>query len=271
MQSQMEAKLESQVLLTQNHHARFPFLLHLYCNTGTNPNSTSTCLSPDIANTVGKPTDAATTVTQQRTEPKASNAAYRISAPAPLAGSRSTTIYHTTKIRRVRVVPPAEHRPSRPRRWRAFRSPAPMVAPRTRSPRLLGIAERALNTPLRRRWPTVTPPILADGRPRHTQARRLYDRVTVPCLDSPENLRRVSEGHIPDTGFAAMTNAVTNNCVYGMVAIRSRARVTILPAAVCPNSLIEESLPNGSGEGGAYSDAQNPALSITRGTFWWKR
>ncbi|KAN0130635.1 hypothetical protein V8E53_011528, partial [Lactarius tabidus] len=70
---------ESQIARTQVQHAQFPLCLHFQYQ----PFDSSSFLSPDSANSVGNPSDAAATLAQQCAKLKAvSNAAHRISAPA---------------------------------------------------------------------------------------------------------------------------------------------------------------------------------------------
>ena len=89
MQSQMEAKLASMNLKSPGLKSNMPSSpsAHTFNTSPTNRQSlsfdSSSFLSPDSANSVGNPSDAAATLAQQRAKLKAaSNAAHRISAPA---------------------------------------------------------------------------------------------------------------------------------------------------------------------------------------------
>ena len=100
MQSQMEAKHASMNLKSPRLKSNMPSSpsTRTFNTSATNRqspafDSSSSFLSPDSANYVGNPSDAAATLAQQRAKLKAaSNAAHRISAPAPAssAGERGT-------------------------------------------------------------------------------------------------------------------------------------------------------------------------------------
>ena len=100
MQSQMEAKHASMNLKSPGLESNMPSSpsTRTFNTSATNRqspafDSSSSFLSPDSANYVGNPSDAAATLAQQRAKLKAaSNAAHRISAPAPAssAGERGT-------------------------------------------------------------------------------------------------------------------------------------------------------------------------------------
>lgn len=99
MQSRLEIKLASMNLKSlglKSNMLSFPSART--CNTSANPkcqplafDSSSSFLSPDTANLVRDPYNAATTLAQQRAKPKdASNPAHRISASALAAGECGT-------------------------------------------------------------------------------------------------------------------------------------------------------------------------------------
>ncbi|KAH8984718.1 hypothetical protein EDB92DRAFT_2105845 [Lactarius akahatsu] len=99
MQSQMEAKLASMNLKSPGLKSTMPGSpsARTFNTSATNRqslafDSSSSFLSPDTANTVGNPSDAAATLAQQRAKLKAAgNAAHRISAPAlASSGERGT-------------------------------------------------------------------------------------------------------------------------------------------------------------------------------------
>ena len=100
MQCQMEAKLASMNLKSPGLKSNMPSSpsARTFNTNATNRqslalDSTSSSLSPDSANSVGNPSDAAATLAQQRAKLKAaSSTAHRISAPALAlsAGERGT-------------------------------------------------------------------------------------------------------------------------------------------------------------------------------------
>jgi hypothetical protein len=301
MQSQMEAKLASMNLKSPGLKSNMPsspsartFNTSATSRQSLAFDSSSSFLSPDSANTVGNPSDAAATLAQQRAKLKAaSNAAHRISAPALAAGGERGTWAGVLGQVVERDNSPTqdisiEPRSSRPQSTDfsglsgspAFRSPRPDGgAPLDGlSPAMGDSWASMVNTPL---LPMFQKPSAANNNvTSHGQTvdlataklNDLYGSGNVPRLDGPEKFRRSSKGHVHDNSGSstAVNNGVTNNGIYGddgdLIAGQHAPGAGRVPSA--SSRAGGGSLRNGGGGGSNWSGgAQSPALSNTSGRF----
>ncbi|KAI9507782.1 hypothetical protein F5148DRAFT_956481, partial [Russula earlei] len=296
MQSQMEAKLATMSLKSPGLKSTMPSSPSTRNFSTTNPNRqslafdpTSSFLSPDTANGVTNPSDAAATLAQQRAKLKAANnAVHRISAPAlaSSAGERGTWAgasslgqvaeRDSSPTQEITV----ESKSSRPQSTDFSVLPSVLPVPDgvasggagldTLSPAVGDSWASMVNTPLLPMFQKTS--TTNNGGPGSTQTvdlataklTDLYGGATVPRLDGPEKFRRTSKGHTPDSGGSnssntAVTSGSSNNGVYGddgelIQGQNQQARV---------QGSSVRSLRNGS----AWSGSQSPALSNASGRF----
>ncbi|KAI9450238.1 hypothetical protein BJY52DRAFT_1428160 [Lactarius psammicola] len=233
VQSQMEAMLSNM--------SGPPFACTF--NTSANPNRqslafdlTSSFLSPDTANTVGNPSNTATTLAQQCTKLKAiGKAAHRISARA-LASSRERGTW-TSVLGQVAERDNSPHkRYSLSLGHPVHRAPTSLASP----PALLSALRAPMEVPL---------PALNDW---------YGGGGNIPRLDGPDKFRRpFTECHVRDSssGSTAVNNGMPNNGVYGGDGdlISSQGHHALGVGRVQSNSL--RGLRNGGG--GTWSGASN--------------
>ncbi|KAH8994159.1 hypothetical protein EDB86DRAFT_3234882 [Lactarius hatsudake] len=206
--------------------------------------SSSSFLSPDAANTVGNPSDAAATLAQQRAKLKAAgNAVHRISAPAlASSGERGTW---------AGVLGQVAERDN---------SPTQEISMEPRSSRLDGLSPTIGDS-----WASMPSSHNSNNGQTvdfaATNLNDLYGSSNVPRLDGPDKFRRPSEGHIHD-GSSGSNNGVTNNGVFGNDGdlIGHHA-----PGVGRIQSGSSRGLRNGGG--GTWSGGQSPALSNSSGRF----
>ena len=300
MQSQMEAKLASMNLKSPGLKSTMPGSPSARTfNTSANPNrqslvfdSSSSFLSPDTANTVGNPSDAAATLAQQRAKLKAAgNAAHRISAPALASstGERGTWAGVLGQVAERDNSPTqeisVEPRSSRPQSTdfsglsagSAFRSPRPDggAAPGGLdglSPVVGDSWASMVNTPLLPMFQkTSTANNNAAGQTVDLAAAKLNDMYggggNVPRLDGPDKFRRPSKGHVHDSssGSTTVNNGVPNNGVYSDDGDLISSQGHHAPGIGRVQSGSSRGLRNGGG--GTWSGAHSPALSNTSGRF----
>ncbi|KAH9010355.1 hypothetical protein EDB83DRAFT_2530712 [Lactarius deliciosus] len=241
--------------------------------------SSSFFLSPDTANTVGNPSDAATTLAQQCAKLKAAgNAAHRIPAPAlassgelglgPRPSRGAGQLPHTRDIHGAQAVPSAEYRLLWPLHWPCLPLPARRWRHRSRWSRQ--------SLPCRRRQlgqhgehaasPNVPKDVFATTVKQSTSAATklndLYGSSNVPRLDGPDKFCRPSKGHIHD-GSSESNNGVTNNGVYGDDGDLIQGHHA--PGVGRVQSGSSRGLRNGGD--GTWSGGQSPALSNSSGRF----
>ncbi|KAH9024804.1 hypothetical protein EDB85DRAFT_2180006 [Lactarius pseudohatsudake] len=288
MQSQMEAKLASMNLKSPGLKSTMPGSpsARTFNTSATNRqslafDSSSSFLSPDAANTVGNPSDAAAKLAQQRAKLKAAgNAAHRISAPAlASSGERGTWAGVLGQVAERDNSPTQEismePRSSRPQSTdfsglsagSAFRSPR---ADGGTAPGLDGLSPAVgdswasmVNTPLLPMFQKTTSN--NNGQTVDLAAAKLndlYGSSNVPRLDGPDKFRRPSKGHIHD-GSSGSNNGVTNNGVYGDDGDLIQGHHA--PGVGRVQSGSSRGLRNGGG--GTWSGGQSPALSNTSGRF----
>ena len=301
MQSQMEAKLASMNLKSPGLKSNMPGSpsARTFNTSATNRqslafDSSSSFLSPDAANAVGNPSDAAATLAQQRAKLKAAgNAAHRISAPALASsvgergawagvGSLGQVAERDNSPTQEISVEPRSSRPqstdfSGLSAGSAFRSPrpdggAPPGGLDGLSPVVGDSWASMVNTPL---LPMFQKSSTANNNAAgHTQtvdlaAAKLNDLYggggNVPRLDGPDKFRRPSKGHVHDSSNGS-NNGVTNNGVYGDDGDLISSQGHHAPGAGRVQNGSSRSLRNGGG-GGTWSGAQSPALSNTSGRF----
>ncbi|KAH9024443.1 hypothetical protein EDB83DRAFT_2658115 [Lactarius deliciosus] len=272
MQSQMEAKLASikspglkyQISRTQVYHARFPSA-RTSNTSATNRqslafNSSFSFLSPDTANTVSNPGDAAATLAQQHAKLKAAgSAAHHISAPVLVSnGERGTW---AGVLGQISMEPRSSHPQSTDFLVSAgstFRSLRPDggVAPG-------GVG--GLSPVVGDSWASMkTSSNNHNARAVDLAAAKLndlYGSSNVPCLDGPDKFRRPSKGHIHDCSSGS-NNGMTNNGVYGDHGNLIQGHHA--PGVGRVQSGSSRGLRNG---GGTWSSGQIPALSNTSGRF----
>ncbi|KAH9012276.1 hypothetical protein EDB85DRAFT_2281309 [Lactarius pseudohatsudake] len=190
MQSQMEAKLckyESQIART---------LTRTFNTSATNRQSlafdtSSSFLSPDTANTVGNPSDAAATLAQQRAKLKtAGNAAHHISTPAlASSGERGTlagVLGQSTDFSGLSA-------------GSAFHSSLPDGG---RLDRLSPVSDS---------WASMKMSSNNNnGQAVAAKLKDLYGSTNVLRLDGPDKFRRPSKGHIGDSSSGS-NNGVTDS------------------------------------------------------------
>ncbi|KAH9020229.1 hypothetical protein EDB85DRAFT_2120823 [Lactarius pseudohatsudake] len=289
MQSQMEAKLASMNLKSPGLKSTMPGSpsARTFNTSATNRqslafDSSSSFLSPDAANTVGNPSDAAAKLAQQRAKLKAAgNAAHRISAPAlASSGERGTWAGVLGQVAERDNSPTQEismePRSSRPQSTdfsglsagSAFRSPRADggTAPGGLdglSPAVGDSWASMVNTPLLPMFQKTTSN--NNGQTVDLAAAKLndlYGSSNVPRLDGPDKFRRPSKGHIHD-GSSGSNNGVTNNGVYGDDGDLIQGHHA--PGVGRVQSGSSRGLRNGGG--GTWSGGQSPALSNTSGRF----
>ncbi|KAH8987229.1 hypothetical protein EDB86DRAFT_3245845 [Lactarius hatsudake] len=243
MQSQMEAKLASMNLKSPGLKSTMPGSPSACTFNASATNrqslafdSSSSFLSPDTANTVGNPSDAAATLAQQRAKLKAAgNAAHRISAPAlASSGERGTWAGVLGQVAERDNSPTQEismePRSSRPQSTdfsglssgSAFRSPRADggTAPGGLdglSPAVGDSWASMVNTPLLPMFQKSSSNNSNNGQTVDLAAAKLndlYGSSNVPRLDGPDKFRRPSKGHIHD-GSSGSNNGVANNGVDG--------------------------------------------------------
>ncbi|KAI9436689.1 hypothetical protein H4582DRAFT_404322 [Lactarius indigo] len=292
MQSQMEAKLASMNLKSPGLKSTMPGSpsARTFNTSATNRqslafDSSSSFLSPDTANTVGNPSDAAATLAQQRAKLKAAgNAAHRISAPAlASSGERGTWAGVLGQVAERDNSPTqeisVEPRSSRPQSTdfsglsagSAFRSPRADggAAPGGLdglSPVVGDSWASMVNTPLLPMFQKTSSNNNNAGQTVDLAAAKLndlYGSSNVPRLDGPDKFRRPSKGHIHDNSSGS-NNGVTNNGVYGDDGDLIQGHHA--PGVGRAQSGSSRGLRNGGG-GGTWSGAQSPALSNTSGRF----
>ena len=301
MQSQMEAKLASMNLKSPGLKSNMPSSpsARTFNTSATNRqslafDSSSSFLSPDAANTVGNPSDAAATLAQQRAKLKAANnAAHRISAPA-LASAVERSNWGGVSLGQVaeRDNSPTqdisvEPRSSRPQSTDfsglsgspAFRSPRPESGAGLDglSPAIGDSWASMVNTPLLpmfQKSSATNNNATGHGQTVDLAAAKLNDLYggggNVPRLDGPEKFRRSSKGHMHEGGSSGTTNnGVTNNGVYGDDGDLISGQHAPGAGRVQSGSSRGGGLRNGGGGGGGstWSGAQSPALSNTSGRF----
>ncbi|KAH9171644.1 hypothetical protein EDB89DRAFT_2229840 [Lactarius sanguifluus] len=267
MQSQMEAKLASMNLKSPGLKSTMPGSpsARTFNTSATNRqslpfDSSSSFLSPDAANTVDNPSDAAATLAQQRAK---LNAAHRISAPALASSGDQISM---------------EPRPSRPQSTdfsglsagSAFRSPRADggTAPGGLdglSPAVGDSWASMVNTPLLPMFQKSSSNNSNNGQTVDLAAAELndlYGSSNVPRLDDPNKFRRPSKGHIHD-GSSGSNNGVTNNGVYGDDGDLIQGHHA--PGVGRVQSGSSRGLRNGGG--GTWSGGRGPALSNSSGRF----
>ena len=308
MQSQMEAKLASMNLKSPGLKSNMPSSpsARTFNTSATNRqslafDSSSSFLSPDSANSVGNPSDAAATLAQQRAKLKAaSNAAHRISAPAlASSGGERGTWAGVSSLGQVaeRDNSPTldmtvETRSSRPQSTDfsalsgspAFRSPRPdgVSSLDGLSPAMGDSWASMVNTPL---LPMFQKPSSSSVNNNNNTSsigqtvdlataklNDLYGTGNVPRLDGPEKFRRTSKGHMHDNTTGSSTtvnNGVTNNGVYGDDGdlIQHGGRVPNASSRGGSGGSLRNGGGGGGGGGSNWSGAQSPALSNTSGRF----
>ncbi|KAH9171641.1 hypothetical protein EDB89DRAFT_1080088 [Lactarius sanguifluus] len=291
MQSQMEAKLASMNLKSPGLKSTMPGSpsARTFNTSATNRqslafDSSSSFLSPDAANTVGNPSDAAATLAQQRAKLKAAgNAAHRISAPAlASSGERGTWAGVLGQVAERDNSPTQEismePRSSRPQSTdfsglsagSAFRSPRADggTAPGGLdglSPAVGDSWASMVNTPLLPMFQKTSSNNNNNGQTVDLAAAKLndlYGSSNVPRLDGPDKFRRPSKGHIHD-GSSGSNNGVTNNGVYGDDGDLIQGHHA--PGVGRVQSSSSRGLRNGGG--GTWSGGQSPALSNSSGRF----
>ncbi|KAH8984736.1 hypothetical protein EDB92DRAFT_1818960 [Lactarius akahatsu] len=242
MQSQMEAKLTTMNLKSpglQVIHARATNRQSLAFDTS------SSFLSPDTANTVGNPSDAAATLAQQRAKLKAAGNAAHHSAPV-LALAES-------------VIPSAVYRLFWSLRWLCLPLPdgggldrlSPVVGDSWASMKMSSSSSNNNNG----QTVDFTAAKLND----------FYGSSNVPRLDGPDKFRRPSKGHHVGDSSNGSNNGVTNSSVYGDGNDCDFIRGHHAPGVGRVQSGSSRGLRNGGG--GTLSGAQSPALSNTLGRF----
>ncbi|KAH9010351.1 hypothetical protein EDB83DRAFT_2530703 [Lactarius deliciosus] len=270
MQSQMEAKLASMNLKSPGLKSTMPSSpsARTFNTSATNCqplafDSSSSFLSPDAANTVGNPSNAAATLAQQRAK---LNAAHRISAPA-LASSGDCGTWAGVSAK-----------PSRPQSTdfsglsagSAFRSPRADggTAPGSLdglSPAVGDSWASIANTPLLPMFQKSSSNNSNNGQTVDLAAAELndlYRSSNVPRLDGPDKFRRPSKGHIHD-GSSGSNNGVTNNGVYGDDGGLIQGHHA--PGVGRVQSGSSRGLRNGGG--GTWSGGRGPALSNSSDRF----
>ncbi|KAI9436694.1 hypothetical protein H4582DRAFT_2156748 [Lactarius indigo] len=237
--SQMEAKLASMNLKSPGLKSTMPGSpsARTFNTSATNRqslafDSSSSFLSPDTANTVGNPSDAAATLAQQRAKLKAaSNVAHRISAPAlASSGERGTWAGVLGQVAERDNSPTqeisVEPRSSRPQSTdfsglsagSAFRSPRADggAAPGGLdglSPVVGDSWASMVNTPLLPMFQKTSSNNNSAGQTVDLAGAKLnylYGSHNVPRLDGPDKFRWPSKGHIHDNSSGS-NNGVTNN------------------------------------------------------------
>jgi SAM domain (Sterile alpha motif) len=299
MQSQMEAKLASMSLKSPGLKSNMPSSpsTRNFSNTA-NPNrqslafdTTSSFLSPDTANGLTNPNDAAATLAQQRAKLKASNAAHRISAPAlaSSAGERGTWAAAASSLGQLaeRDNSPTQEISIEPKSSRpqstdfsgiaasaTFRSPRPDGSSGGNSLDSLSPAvgdswASMVNTPLMPMFQKPSTTNNAGAGPTQTvdlataKLNDLYGAGSVPRLDGPEKFRRASKSHALDSGSNTTNTAVPpNNGIYGDDGDLIQGQAQQGPGGRTQGGSTR-SLRNG----GTWSGAQSPALSNTSGRF----
>ncbi|KAH8994152.1 hypothetical protein EDB86DRAFT_3234880 [Lactarius hatsudake] len=231
----------------------------------------SSSSSPDTANTIGNPGDAAATLAQQRAKLKAAgNAAHRISAPAlASSGERGTWVGVLGQVAERDNSPTQEismePRSSRPQSTdfsglssgSAFRSPRADggTAPGGLdglSPAVGDSWASMVNTPLLAMFQKTSSNNSNNGQTVDLAAAKLndlYGSSNVPRLDGPDN--------------SGSNNGVTNNGVYGDDGDLIQGHHT--PGVGRVQSGSSRGLRNGGG--GTWSGGQSPALSNSSGRF----
>ncbi|KAH9010367.1 hypothetical protein EDB83DRAFT_2581725 [Lactarius deliciosus] len=262
MQSQMEAKLASMNLKSPGLKSTMPGSpsARTFNTRATNHqslafDSSSSFLSPDTANTVGDPSDAAATLAQQRAKLKAAgNAAHRIFAPAlASSGERGTWAGVLGQVAERDNSPTQEismePRSSRPQStdFSGLSAGSAFRSPRADG----GTAPGGLDG--------LSP---AVGDSWASMLNDLYGSSNVPRLDGPDKFRRPSKGHIHD-GSSESNNGVTNNGVYGDDGDLIQGHHA--PGVGRVQSGSSRGLRNGGD--GTWSGGQSPALSNSSGRF----
>ncbi|KAI9436712.1 hypothetical protein H4582DRAFT_2099764 [Lactarius indigo] len=278
MQSQMEAKLASTNLKSLGLKSTMPGspsarTFHTSTTNRQSPafDSSSSFLSPDTANTVGNLSDAASTLAQQHTELKAAgNAAHRISAPALVSsGERGTwagVLGQAAESSRPQSTDFSGLSASS-----AFRFPRPDggAAPGSLdglSPVVGDSWTNMVNTPLLSMFQKTSSNNNNAGQTVDIAPAKLndvYGTSNDPRLDSPDEFRQPSKGHIHDNSSGS-NNGVTNHGVYGDDSDLIQGHHA--PGVGRAQSDSSRGLRN-SGGGGTWSGAQSPALSNTSGYF----
>ncbi|KAH8994164.1 hypothetical protein EDB86DRAFT_2829980 [Lactarius hatsudake] len=232
MQSQMEAKLASMNLKSPGLKSTMPGSpsARTFNTSATNRpspafDSSSSFLSPDTANTVGNPSDAAATLAQQRAKLKAAgNAAHRISAPAlASSGERGTRAGVLGQVAERNNSPTQEismePRSSCPQStdFSGLSSGSAFRSPRADGGTAPGGLD-GLSPAVGDSWASMSFSNNSNnGQTIDLAAAKLndlYGSSNVPRLDGPDKFRRPSKGHIHD-GSSGSNNGVTNNGVYG--------------------------------------------------------
>ena len=305
MQSQMEAKLASMNLKSPGLKSNMPSSpsARTFNTSATNRqslafDSSSSFLSPDAANIVGNPGDAAATLAQQRAKLKAANnAAHRISAPAlaTSAAERGTWAgvaslgqvaeRDNSPTQDILVEPRSSRpqstdfsglsgspafRPSRPDAGNSLDGLSPAIGDSWAS---------MVNTPL---LPIFQKSLTANnnatvygGQTVDLAAVKLNDLYrggggNVSRLDGPEKFRRSFKGHIQhgSSGSSSVNNGVTNNGVYGddgdLISGQHAPGVGRVQRASSRSGGGGGTLRNG---GSSSSGAHSPALSNNSGRF----
>ncbi|KAH8984727.1 hypothetical protein EDB92DRAFT_1950555 [Lactarius akahatsu] len=202
--------------------------------------TSSSFLSPDTANTVGNPSDAAATLAQQRAKLKAAGNAAHHSAPV-LALAES-------------VIPSAEYRLFWSLRWLCL--PLPDGGGLDRLSPVVGDG-----------WANMKMSSNNNGQIVDLAAAKLndlYGSSNVPRLDGPDKFRRPSKGHIGDSSNGS-NNGVTDSSVYGDGNDCDFIRGHHAPGVGRVQSDSSRDLRNGGG--GTWYGSQSPALSNTSGHF----
>ncbi|KAF8268548.1 hypothetical protein EI94DRAFT_1146404 [Lactarius quietus] len=300
MQSQMEAKLASMNLKSPGLKSNMPSSPSARSfNTSTTNrqslafDSSSSFLSPDAANNVGNPSDAAATLAQQRAKLKAANnASHRISAPA-LASAVERSNWAGVSLGQVAerdnsptqdisVVEPRSSRPQSTDFSGLSGSPAFSRSPRPDSNAALDGLSPAIgdswasmvNTPLLpmfQKSSAANNNNTAHGQTVDLATSKLNDLYgaggNVPRLDGPEKFRRSSKGNMHDgsSGSSTVNNGIPNsNGIYGddgdLISGQHAPGGGRVPSA---SSRSSTGLRNGSN----WSGAQSPALSNNSGRF----